>query len=288
MDPFTKPEHVQGSDEWLAHRRKHIGASDAPIIMGESPWKTQYQLWEEKLGLGSPAVMTPNMQRGIDLEPLARQAFERETGLEVFPGIEYHPDYEFMMASMDGVSLDKKSAVEIKCPGQVAHSMALGGEVPLYYKAQLQHQMSCLGLDRMWYYSYDGTDGVSIRVDRDQAYIDKMIEKEKGFWECVQTFTAPPLSNKDYQVRNSPSWAVYSSRLSEIDFTVKSLTAEKDEIRKALIEDCDGQSTKGEGLILTRTFPKGRVNYGAVPELDGVDLEPYRKESKETWTLRIS
>ncbi len=42
---------IQHSNEWLELRKNKIGASDAPIIMKVSPWKTPYRLWEEKLGL---------------------------------------------------------------------------------------------------------------------------------------------------------------------------------------------------------------------------------------------
>ena len=38
----------QGSKEWLALRNNKIGASDAPIIMGESSWTTPFQLWQIK------------------------------------------------------------------------------------------------------------------------------------------------------------------------------------------------------------------------------------------------
>ena len=40
----------QKSEEWLDWRKKGIGSSDAPIIMGVSPWKTPFELWEEKTG----------------------------------------------------------------------------------------------------------------------------------------------------------------------------------------------------------------------------------------------
>ena len=47
----------------------------------------------------------------------------------------------------------------------------------------------------------------------------------------------------------------------------------------------DGQSTKGGGIRVTRSVAKGQVNYKAIPELMCVDLEAYRKEPAERWTL---
>lgn len=41
---------LQNTQEWEKFRLQKIGASDAPIIMGVSPWKTPFQLWLEKQG----------------------------------------------------------------------------------------------------------------------------------------------------------------------------------------------------------------------------------------------
>src|SRR5581483_972237 len=36
---YTIVDLRQGTQEWLGWRNQGIGASDAPIIMGENPWK---------------------------------------------------------------------------------------------------------------------------------------------------------------------------------------------------------------------------------------------------------
>ena len=39
--------------EWLEERRKHVGASDAPAILGLTPgWRTGREVAKEKLGSG--------------------------------------------------------------------------------------------------------------------------------------------------------------------------------------------------------------------------------------------
>jgi hypothetical protein len=38
---------VQSSAEWHEHRRKHRNASETPIVLGVSPWRTPYQLWPQ-------------------------------------------------------------------------------------------------------------------------------------------------------------------------------------------------------------------------------------------------
>lgn len=44
-----KLEH--NSPEWLEFRKTGIGGSDAAAILGLSPFKTNVEVWEEKVGL---------------------------------------------------------------------------------------------------------------------------------------------------------------------------------------------------------------------------------------------
>lgn len=287
-DPFMKPEHIQGSAEWLTHRKNFVGASDAAIILGISPWVTPYQLWEDKLGMAPPKEENFYMRRGSDMEPLARAAFEEEHGIDVFPQIVYHKEHDFLMASLDGLSLDKKTAVEIKCPGPKSHKQALDGIVPPHYMPQLQHQLACIGLPMLYYYSFDGEKGVTIEVQRDDEYIEQMIEEEEKFWECVRTRTPPPFLDKDYAIKESATWCAYAHRVAEIDDQMARLKEEKESIKKALLADCGGRSSRCGALTLRKTFPQGRVDYNAIPELEGVDLEPYRKQAKEQWTMKVT
>ena len=150
-DPFlANQKEIQGTPEWLENRKNFIGASDAPIIMGESPWCTPLGLWEQKVGITPPPKENYAMRRGSAMESSAREAFNDKIGMLTLPQVVYHPKYDFMMASLDGLSVDETIAVEIKCPGVKAHALAIEGKVPIYYKAQLQHQMECSGPDRDW------------------------------------------------------------------------------------------------------------------------------------------
>ena len=103
---------VQGSAEWHEHRRTHRNASETPIVLGVSPWQTPYQLWQHKLGRMEPEV-TPAMLHGTQLEPAARAAYERQTGLVMQPLVLVDGEYS---ASLDGLTLAGDRILEIKCP----------------------------------------------------------------------------------------------------------------------------------------------------------------------------
>ena len=176
----------QNTPEWLEARKDHLGASDAPVVMGVSPWTTIYQLWEEKARLREPKKKTKSMDRGIELEPIAREEFIKMTGIFVEPEVLFHAENKFMMASLDGLSQDKKYALEIKYPGEKDHAIALKNMIPEHYFPQLQHQLEVCGLEMIFYFSFNGSSGKIVEVHRDDAYIKNLIEEEKSFWKCVE------------------------------------------------------------------------------------------------------
>src|SRR5690349_14952348 len=109
----------QGSPEWHQWRKSKIGGSDAPIIMQIYPWKNRMDLWKEKVGIKENNFSNDNIERGIKLEPIARSFISKEMGLEFEPIVAEHSSLKWMGVSLDGISKDKKVAIEIKCPRNV-------------------------------------------------------------------------------------------------------------------------------------------------------------------------
>jgi putative phage-type endonuclease len=276
----------QNTPEWLEMRKSMIGASDAPIIMGVSPWKTPFQLYMEKEGLAEPTITTAAMQRGHDLEETARQCFEEMMDVLVFPDVKFHPTIPYMMASMDGVSMDGAVAVEIKVANVIDHSLAVDGKIPEKYYPQLQHQMAVGGWPSMHYFSYNGTEGVCVHVLRDQPYIDQLLAKEAEFQDCRTRGVAPPLSDRDYITREDDEWTHLASAYLTAKESMELLTEILENTKKGLVRLAGSSNVKGAGIALSRSLRKGTVDYAGIPELKGVDLEKHRKKPIETWTVR--
>jgi putative phage-type endonuclease len=174
----------QNTPEWLEFRRLHLGASDAAVILGLNPWKTKKQLWEEKM-FGWEEPMTDKMKEGQKMEPIARLAFQKETGLVVNPIVGVHDELDWMSASFDGLTEDLRHGIEIKC-GRSSHKLALMGKIPNYYYPQLQHQICVADLPYISYYSYYEQVGKLMIAHRNQEFIKDMIEKELAFWETLK------------------------------------------------------------------------------------------------------
>lgn len=296
----------QNTQEWLDFRKTKIGASDAPIIMGDNKYKTPYQLWEEKLGISESAPPNYAMQKGIDLEPIAREAYTRQTGIAVEPQVVVHPEYEYMIASLDGLSECGNYAVEIKCAGEIDHQTAKEGKVPQHYFAQVQHQLACKKLNTLHYYSFyikdwerlfDETDEayrdriileadkVLIEVERDDDYIAKMMIEEASFYKKMRTFEPPSLSDKDYVERLDTAWSSNAYGLAQVQEELKLLKEKEKEYRENLIKLSDGQNSFGAGVRLQKVIRKGTVDYSSIAELKNVNLEEYRKSPVESWRI---
>jgi putative phage-type endonuclease len=269
----------QNTPEWLEMRKKYIGASDAPIIMGVSPWATPLQLWERKLNLCEEKTQTQAMKSGNDLEPIARENFEKIAGVSVVPKVIFHPRNKWMMASMDGISSSGKTAVEIKCPFNPRdHETALKGEIPEKYVPQLQHQMEVCDLDRIFYYSYYQGKGVLLELDRHERYIQEMLREEESFYRCMKEMEPPRLTDRDFIERWDSEWQDLATQWATIQQQMKIYQDQEEELRKRLILISGGMNTTGCGLRLTKVVRKGSVDYKSIPELKNVDLDQYRKE----------
>ena len=178
-------ELEQSTPEWLAWRQQGIGASDACSLMGDG-YGSPEELANIKLGRTVVEENEP-MRRGKRLEPDARRIYQQVSGIEVRPVCAVHPDHPWLRASLDGLSLDGKTVLEVKCPGYWPHFNALVKRIyPKYYKAQLMHQFLVTGAERIHYFSYRPDDpsiapAAMVEVRPDHRYMELLFRREQAF-----------------------------------------------------------------------------------------------------------
>lgn len=273
----------QGTPEWLALRKTKITATDAPVIMGVNPWKNKQDLYNEKISDDvKPLYINERMQRGIDLEPIARDLFNLENDYDMKPCVAVK---DWMMASLDGRDEVSGCILEIKCPGEKDHAIAVSGRVPDHYYPQLQHQMYVCNTQTCYYFSFDGAEGVTVEVKRDDTYIEKMIEEEWKFYDCLINKTPPEPQKDEYIERNDDLWKKCASNWIFINSQIKEMQETEEELRKQLVFLSGESNSKGGGISLCRIQRKGNVDYAKIPELKGIDLDKYRKDSISTWRI---
>lgn len=263
----------QNSAEWLEARRRYIGSSDTPIILGISPFKTALELYEEKLGLREPPKGNFATARGHAMENVVRQKAEFKTGRRFEPKVFTEG---FLIASLDG--FDGDTVLEIKNPGRDAHATAKAGNLPPAYYAQMQHQMHVAGVFKGIYASYFEDDLVMIDVAYDADYFAGVYKQLEFFKSCIDTKTPPSPSVQDVVTVEDPALEAMAEKYVALAKEISSLEKRKKILAKAIEAEIKHPKIRVGGYCVTMVSRKGNVDYKAVPELKGVDLEPYRGE----------
>lgn len=271
---------VQGSPEWLAHRLKYRNASETPAVLGISPWVTAYQLWMERTGRAQVQVNAA-MRRGSELEPVARAAYEKLTGHVMEPLVLVEGEYS---ASLDGITLAGDLVLEIKCPWKGRASQlwqaAEAKELPENYSWQVEHQLMVSGAALAHVYVFDGTEGVLVEQTPQPARWETIRRDWDAFMRFIAEDTAPPLCERDTRKREDDSWRSAAEAYLRAKQQAEHSAAAADEAKAALVALTSHPSESGAGVSVTQFWKKGAVDYKKVPQLKGVDLEPYRKESR--------
>ena len=137
---------IQGSPEWLSYRTEHFNASDAPAMMGVSPYKTRTQLLHE-MHTGIAADVDEATQRRFDdghrVEALARPLAEEIIGEDLYPVVGSKGK---LSMSSDGLTMDQKKGFEHKALNDELRACMRqqGGNandfLPPLYRIQMEQQ----------------------------------------------------------------------------------------------------------------------------------------------------
>ncbi len=275
----------QRTAPWFEYRRNHVMATDSGVLLGLNKDKTAYQLWLEKLGYDKQLEPNQAMRRGIELEPFARELFEEQVGVKVFPVVVESSEHQWAAASLDGLSEDKKTLVEIKVSGDNVHEKVKVGIINPLYVSQIQHQMMCAELDEATYFSFNGLEGIQVKIYRDDDFIKNMIAKELEFWDRVQNFEPPTACDKDYQHIESDTLNNLSKEILRIRREKDILAMQEGDVRDQIEQYTQNGNIKNNYIRVERVVRKGNIIYKNISALSGVNLELYRGDPIQYWKI---
>jgi hypothetical protein len=98
----------------------------------------------------------------------------------------------------------------------------------------------------------------------------------------------PERTEDDLDLDADPAWRSTALRYREARIRLDRAALEEQQARKQLEQMATARRTYGSGIEVLRSFRKGAVDYSNVPELRGVDLEPYRKAAVEVVKINLS
>lgn len=177
---------AQGSPEWLAHRRTTRNASDAPAMMGVSPYVTRAELVRQ-CATGVEREIDDRTQaifdRGHEVEPALRRFAEDLIEDELYPvtGVD---DHGYLGASFDGVTFDESIIFEAKQPNAQKMEAVRAGTIPPQDYWQIVQQFTVCGdAERCIYVVGDGTGENTVHLDIPRTQIEDDIPRLLSGWQ---------------------------------------------------------------------------------------------------------
>ncbi len=295
----------QRSDEWLTWRSLGITATDVPVILGLSPYKTPWQLWAEKIGRINPPDLSgnPNVQRGIALEDEARQMAEARYGEVLLPLCGECSQWDVLRASFDGLD-SLEQPYEFKAPSKTVwddlETHGTNSATFRLYEAQVHTQMVVAGakIGRLIFYREDGSDqDFEIRLTSERE--NEILTAAKQFWELITTKTPPELDpNRDWFIPDTGTdrfkWEAYADawrsqqhRIKKLKDELKALEKDQKDVQRSMTK-LMGAFKRADigGVKVTRFEKAGSIDYLAYltdtfPDKDvSSELESYRKPTR--------
>ncbi len=281
-------------EEWLKERLNGIGGSEAGIVMGLSPFKSRLELWHEKVERNVDINLEEELifQIGHALEPIIANEYAKMTNrvLEVRPQ-RVHPNYPFITGNVDReiVKSERQTPgiLEIKTKG--AWTNWHGIEIPPYINAQLQQYLA------VYNYTWGSIAVLDlgsrtiryIDVERDDVFIERLIEAEVDFWKLVQNKIPPKIdasesceqflkdryskgtSGKIIDLKNNKDASVWSSVLKSVRQSTKLLKKQELDCKNNLMNIMqDAELGIGENYKITWKSPVDKLEF---------DVETFKK-----------
>ncbi len=259
-----------GRDEWLEWRRKGIGGSDAPAIIGLDRYRSAFDVYADKLGLKQEQPDNEAMRQGRDLEEYVASRFCEYTGKKVRRrnAILQHPEYPWMIADIDRWVVGENAGFEAKTTSVLNRAKFSQGEFPPNYYVQCMHYMAVTGAER-WYLAVLVLNKSFhvFTIERDEAEIQALIAAEKDFWEnhvLKQIPPAPDGSEATSEVikqlfpeakeREEVALFGYEDKIEQylqLDAQLKELEKQKDAIKQELqLALSDAEIGRAQGYIV--------------------------------------
>lgn len=179
----------------MLDRKKGLGGSDIPVLLGLSKWKSPLDLYLEKTNSSFSAPRTDEgnniLNMGKELEPYVTKLYETNTlgMIENKQLVVYHSDHKFLWGTIDG--MHNNFVFEAKTTNSRVSEWRTG--IPDYIKAQVAYYSHLLNSDgaKVAVLFRDSGEFYIYDYERDEEKEKEIIKAALDFWERVQTGNPP-------------------------------------------------------------------------------------------------
>ena len=190
FERIPKPKH--GSEDWLRLRwrdkngRCTFGASDAPALMGASPYSTRSDLFFDKSVDPIVEQDKPVFRRGNVLEPALLEEASHLLGVNVFtPSVMYRAGR--FTISKDGVDNEERPTVGVEAKTSARYSVHTADDLPFEWRWQGWAQQSVLNVP-LFFIVLDRDLRISmVELPRNQEAIDQLWAEAERFGALVDS-----------------------------------------------------------------------------------------------------
>ena len=238
-------------DDFHARRIKSLGASETAKVMGVSPFGNILDVYNYKVGISTGGVIfqTEAMNRGNRHELFVISEFSAKHGMDVrnhqLAVNHGEPSLSWASATLDGVAYKGFLAVGPVEAKTITTSLYI--TPPIHYIIQVLWQCWVTGFVEGWLAVWSTKDAryhdYHIKVEDYSDLLQECIEVCTKFWYENVLKRIPP----DFEPRKQRSDCDFLpdskiKRYLEVDLQIKTLNAEKSNLKTQIIEDLGSPS----------------------------------------------
>lgn len=289
---------VKNDPNVVLNRKDFVGGSDVPIILGLSPYKTQFQLAQEKVGIKDSSFKGDEYTEfGNVLEPQIRDYINTVNEVRFKEATEVNKD-RWIRSNVDGFEKEHKMILEIKTHGKNPTMKA--------YQAQMQLYMWQFDVEHGWLALYERPEDFNIEFDsdrlkiivinRDEEQIKNILDAIETFWiRCEFLQDNPDATELDFYNYGQNEVALFANEISKLEVQLaqfQQLQEQYKEAKKKLhdaMEEYDIKKFETDLVVITRVLPTERRSIDSKrlnEEMPDVAAQ-YERVSKVTGSVRI-
>lgn len=285
----------------VTDRTSGIGGSDVAALVNMDPYRTAFDVWEEKRGR-QPAAPPPAAQRWLDrgrrLEPVIREMYTEQAGEGVkvthAPNVLYRSaQCPWMVAHLDGVIDDVAASgpglLECKHASLALFATIKRDGLPYHWLLQVQHYLYVTG----WTWAdvavlnSERWELLTVRVTADDAVQQALLTIEASFWHAnvlggveppafiAVAEQALPATTSAVQTIDTPAFANAVRLWLDAKETEDAAAALRDSARVEMLAAIGNHLGVYEGagvrVYYTKTVRGGRFDKDALRRLGAID-----------------